>query len=108
MDPVDEAWGQVEAEWGSDEVHRRFIAVCAALGRLPEAGTRYRRVRSEDPARSDDAARHIDTLIAMATQQLQATRVAPSGPSHKRAPTWTAFFIMLLLMGAGAWLLLRG
>ena len=108
MDPIDEAWGQVEADWGSEEAHRRFIAMCAALGRLPEAGRRYRQVRADDPARSEDASRHIDALIAMATQQLEATRVVRSGPEHKRALTWAAFFIMLLLMGAGAWLLLRG
>lgn len=108
VDPIDEAWGQVEADWGSDAAHRRFIAVCAALGRLPEAGKRYRQVGATDPGRSEEAARHIEKLIVMATQQLEATRVVPPVSGHKRTLTWAAFFIMLLLMGAGAWLLLRG
>lgn len=108
MDPIDEAWGQVEADWGNEEAHRRFIGVCVALERLPEAGKRYRRVREVDAARSDDAARQIDKLITLATQQLEDTRVVPSAPRHKRALTWAAFFIMLILMGTGAWLLLRG
>jgi len=107
VDPIDEAWARVEADWGDDEAHRRFVGVCVALERLPEAGKRYRHVRETDPSRSEGAAQQIDRLIVLATQQLQDTRVAPSPSEHKRTLTWAAFFIMLLLMGAGAWLLLR-
>lgn len=108
LDPIDEAWARVEADWGSEEAHRRFVGICLALDRLPEAGKRYRSVRETDPARGADAARHIETLIVMATQRLQDTRVAPATDEHKRTLTWVAFTIMLLLMGMGAWLLLRG
>ena len=108
VDPIDEAWARVEADWGNEEAHRRFVGVCVALEQLPEAGKRYRKVREEDPARSEEAAKHIDTLIVLATQQLQDTRVAPPTTEHKRTLTWAAFFIMLVLMGAGAWLLMRG
>ena len=108
VDPIDEAWARVEAEWGNQDAHRRFIGVCVALDRLPEAGKRYRAVRETDPARREDAAKQIDGLIALATQQLQDTRVRPTGPGHKRTLTWVAFFIMLVLMGAGALVLLRG
>lgn len=108
VDPIDEAWTRVEANWGDEAAHRRFVGVCVALGRLPEAGRRYREVRETDPARSEDAARRIDALIVLATQQLQDTRVAPTGLEHKRTLTWAAFIIMLVLMGAGAWLLMRG
>ena len=108
MDPIDEAWGRVEADWEDEEAHRRFVGVCVALERLPEAGKRYRAVREQDPARSDAASRHIDKLILLATQQLQDTRAVPSTARHKRTLTWLAFLIMLLLMGAGIWLLLRG
>ena len=79
-----------------------------ALDRLPEAGKRYRDVRETDASRRDDAIKQIDTLIALATQQLQDTRVAPPTTQHKRTLTWAAFFIMLVLMGAGVWLLMRG
>ncbi len=107
VDPIDEAWAQVEAGWGDEEAHRRFVGVCIALDRLPEAGKRYRMVRETDPMRSEAASKQIDRLIGLATQQLQDTRVAPSGVAHKRTLTWAAFFIMLVLMGAGVLFLLR-
>jgi len=107
VDPVDEAWGKVEDAWGDAEAHRRFVGVCIALDRLPEAGRRYREVRERDPSRAQAAEGHIEGLLVLATQQLQDTRVAPSTPAHKRTLTWAAFLIMLSLMGAGAWLVLR-
>ena len=107
VDPIDDAWAKVEADWGSEEAHRRFVGVCVALDQLPEAGKRYRQVRDGDPARREEAAKHIDTLIALATQQLQNTKVAPSTTGHKRTLTWLAFTMMLVLMGVGIWLLLR-
>lgn len=107
VDPIDEAWAKVEADWGNEEAHRRFVGVCVALDRLPEAGRRYRDVREGDPARREEAARHIDRLIALATQQMQDTRVAPTAARHKRTLTWFAFTMMMTLMGAGVWLLLR-
>lgn len=108
VDAIDEAWARVEADWGSTEAHRRFVGMCVALDRLPEAGKRYRAVRDNDPARRDEAGRHIDSLIMLATQQLQDTRVVPATTEYKRTLTWAAFFIMLMMMGAGAWLLMRG
>ncbi|MDH3728545.1 MAG: hypothetical protein OER77_13530 [Myxococcales bacterium] len=108
MDPIDEAWARVEAEWGDAEAHRRFVAVCVALDRLSEAGKRYREVRERDASRRDEASRQIDKLIALATQQLQDTRVTPAAVEHKRTLQWVAFAIMLGLMGVGAWLMMRG
>ena len=108
VDPIEEAWATVEAAWGDDDAHRRFLGVCMALGRLPEAGKRYRRVRESDPARAEVAAEQIDRLLGLATQQLEGTRVEASTPEHKRTLSWVAFFMMLVLMGAGTWLLMRG
>jgi hypothetical protein len=107
VDPIDQAWERVEADWANQDAHRRFVGVCVALDRLPEAGKRYRAVRDTDPARREDAAKQIDGLIALASQQLQDTRVVPASHEHKRTLTWVAFFMMLLLMGAGILLLLR-
>ena len=107
VDPIDEAWGRVENAWGDADEHRRFVGVCVALDRLPEAGRRYREVRERDPSRAESAEGHIDKLLALASQQLQDTRVVPSNSGHKRTLTWAAFLIMLILMGAGVWLLLR-
>lgn len=108
VDPIDEAWARVEADWGDAEAHRRFVGVCVALDRLPEAGKRYREVRETDPARSEEAANQIDRLIALATQQLHDTRVRPATNEHKRTIQWVAFIIMLILMGVGAWLMMQG
>jgi hypothetical protein len=108
VDPIEEAWAQVETDWKSEEAHRRFVGLCAALDRLPDAGKRYREVRETDPSRREDAIKRIDTLIALAAQQLQDTRVGPVATQHKRTLTWAAFFIMLVLMGAGILLLMRG
>lgn len=108
VDPIEEAWARVEAEWGNQDAHRRFVGLCVALDRLPDAGKRYREVRETDPTRRDHAAKQIDALIALATQRLQDTRVRPTGTAHKRTLTWAAFFIMLVLMGVGVWLLTRG
>ena len=108
VDPIDEAWAKVEAEWGSEDAHRRFVGVCVALDRLAEAGKRYRKVRETDPARREDAVKQIDTLIVLATQQLEDTRVGPVRTEHKRTLTWAAFFIMLVLMGVGILRLIRG
>ncbi|MEM8606718.1 MAG: hypothetical protein AAGF92_06410 [Myxococcota bacterium] len=107
MDPIDEAWGQVEADWQDEEAHRRFVGVCVALERLPEAGKRYREVRERDPERRDDAIAQIDKLLTLATQQLQDTRVPPSTREHKRTLQWVAFGVMMMLMAVGAWLMLR-
>ncbi len=107
VDPIDEAWARVEGEWANPEAHRRFVGVCVALERLPEAGRRYREVRETSPERAEHAQKQIDALITLATQQLQDTRVARPEAKHKRTLTWAAFFIMLVLMGAGAWLLMR-
>ncbi|MGB5417156.1 MAG: hypothetical protein WBN01_21155 [Polyangiales bacterium] len=107
VDPIDEAWDRVEADWGNQDAHRRFVGVCVALDRLPDAGKRYRAVRETDPGRREDAVKQIDGLIALAAQQLQDTRVVPASHEHKRTLTWVAFFIMLVLMGAGILLFLR-
>lgn len=108
MDPIEEAWAEVEAEWEDAEAHRRFVGVCMALDRLPEAGKRYRKVQESDPNRGDVAAKQIDKLIVVATQQLQDTRATPSTHEHKRTLQWVAFAIMLGLMGMGALLMMRG
>jgi hypothetical protein len=107
VDPIDEAWGKCEEAWGDAEAHRRFVGLCVALDRLPEAGRRYREVRESDPSRAQAAEGHIEKLLVFATQQLEDTRAAPTTSGHKRTLTWAAFFIMMVLMGAGTWLLLR-
>ena len=108
MDSIDEAWAKVEAEWGDQEAHRRFIAVCVALDQLPEAGKRYRSVRDSNSEHSEDAGKRIGGLISLATQQLTVTRTEHSTEGSKRTLTWVAFFIMMLMMGSVVFFVSRG
>lgn len=107
VDPIEEAWERVEAEWGSEEAHRRFVGVCMTMDQLPEAGRRYRQVHEHNPTRREEAGRQIERLIAIATQQLADTRTAAPSMAPKRVLQWVAFAIMLGLMGVGTWLLMR-
>jgi hypothetical protein len=73
-DRFDVAFRELEAHWSEDKAHKRFIAFCAAQGALAEAGKRYRKVREEDPARAEEAARRIDAVLAQALQHMQLTK----------------------------------
>jgi hypothetical protein len=71
-DPVDAAWTQLLAHWADAERHRAFIALAAALSRLPDAAARYRTVES-DPEHSEAAARAKKTIVAQAMAVVDAT-----------------------------------
>lgn len=83
QDPFDVAFREVEARWGEDAAHKRFIAFCAAQGALAEAGKRYRRVREEDPTRRDEAARRIDAVLASALSTMELTRTEAKPPANR-------------------------
>jgi hypothetical protein len=83
QDPFDAAFREVEARWGEEAAHRKFIAFCAAQGALAEAGRRYRKVREEDPARSEEARRRIDAILASAMQTMELTRSDAKPPSNR-------------------------
>jgi hypothetical protein len=106
--PIEEAWARLEAQWEDDEAHRRFIGLCVAMDQLPEAGRHYRQVRESDAARAEEAAQRIESLLVLATQQLTDTRSRVPPKESKRALTWAAFLMMLLLMGSVIWILSRG
>ena len=55
-DPLDDAWQSLldDAHWNDDAKHRAFVALAAALDRLPDAGARYRAVEN-DAARRERA-----------------------------------------------------
>lgn len=98
---VTTAWAEVEASWGDEQVHRRFIALCVMKGALPTAGKRYREVRDSDPARSEVARRQIDVVMAAALSSLDLTR-APR-PKTRSKVLWigyglSAFFVLYTLL----------
>ncbi|MDH5493419.1 MAG: hypothetical protein OEY14_15810 [Myxococcales bacterium] len=106
-DPLlDEAWARLEAEWGAPQAHRRFVALCASLGRLAEAGARYRVVRMGDPERREQAEEGIEIVLEHAMRSLSQIRTEPSRRGVERAQ------LLALLIGSAfvftaLWLLLR-
>ncbi len=108
-DPIAKAWSRVEAAWEDDEEHRRFVALCVALERLPEAGQRYRQVCDTNSARKDEAHRRIDALIAVATEKLRETAADKFHlRDSKRTLVVFTFIVMGTLMAVAIWLMLRG
>jgi hypothetical protein len=79
---IEAAWQRVLESWGDPEVHRKFVALCASLGALAEAGTRYRAIREKDPARAEVAAAQIAKIVAAAVSGLEPLRTPP----RKRPP----------------------
>lgn len=105
-DPVDDAWSRLEARWEDDEAHRKFIALCAAMGRLPEAARRYREVRENDESRRERAAAQIDRLLAHAMSTLESQRSEP--PRNIRPVlVWIAAAITIAMILAASWLVIR-
>ncbi len=100
------AWEAVEANWSSDDAHRRFLGLCAASGQLPEAGRRYRRVRDDDPARAAEAGRRIDALLALATEQLLRHQT-PRPEARAPRVTFLAVGVALVIVGVTLWQLAR-
>jgi hypothetical protein len=86
---IDAAWDRLQADWQSDEAHRRFISLCALHGALAEAGGRYRALRETDATRSADVERRLSAVLAAALEQLSSARRKP------RAPTKRAMWLMV-------------
>jgi len=105
-DPVADAWEKVDRAWDDPDTHRRFIALCLSLGRLADAGTRYRRVRDTDAARRVEAERQIDAILAAATQRMLLERSAPA-PDLRRRVRLLTLLVTLGTMALAAWLGLR-
>jgi hypothetical protein len=106
-DPLEEAWAALDEAWDDDERHRKFIALCQTLGRLPEAGRRYREAREgEEPERAKVAERQIDRLLTAAMKNLEPLRAEP--PRRTRsALLLAAVLITLTLVGIALWAIPR-
>lgn len=101
---LEEAWAHLEESWDEDDAHKRFIAVCDAIGRLDEAGARYRAVREADPARAAEAARRIDQIVVRALATLHAQRVEPPAAPRRRL-LWVAAAVFLALTFTTMWMI---
>jgi len=80
---LDTAWEKVEADWEDDDVHQKFVALCDTLGRLDEAGARYRAIAAEDESRAARAEKSIKMVIARAMIGLQAMQSEPTDRPRK-------------------------
>jgi len=101
-DPLEAAWRRAEEAWDDDEVHRKFVALCVALGRLEVAGRRYRTIRDTDPARRAVAEQRIEWVIAQAMATLELTKTDPD-PRPRRRLFWVALLVAATLVGAALW-----
>lgn len=79
QDPIETAWEELRTRWGDDDRHRSFVALAAALDRLPDAGRRYRELR-DDPERGDGARRGLERVLGAAMARLSPARRDPPPP----------------------------
>lgn len=99
-DPLDTAWERVERSWTDEALHRKFLALCEALGRLDEAGRRYGAVRDTDPSRRESAVAHIEQLITRAMSSLEFTRSEPSARPRRILNVFAVVVAVALLATA--------
>lgn len=91
---VESAWQQVLASWSDEDQHKKFLAVCEALGCLDEAGARYKSIRDSDPDRAELARLQIDRLIGLAFSKL---RVMKTEPRQRPRFLLNAFAVLMAL-----------
>jgi len=103
-DPIAAAWEALEQAWGDEQAHKRFVSLCASVGRLPEAGRRYRTVRDTDPARAEMAAGQIAQLLRVAMLSLETQRATP--PQRPRVVLLLVALLVTATMILAATLLL--
>jgi hypothetical protein len=76
---------ELRVHWDDPRYHRRLVARFGAEQNLAVVGALYRRVRDEDPDRSEQAQQAIDSLFKEALTHLAAERsVTPKPPSGLR------------------------
>lgn len=70
-DPIEAAWAELLATWADPDRHRSFVALAAALSRLPDAAARYRAVEAE-PEYRDAAEQGRKAVVARAMAVVDA------------------------------------
>jgi len=101
---LEDAWTAVDEDWEDDDVHKRFIAVCDALGRLDEAGARYRAMKESDPERAEEAERRIGQILTRALATLQSQRVEPTDAPRRRL-FWVSTVVFLAIVLSTMWMI---
>lgn len=84
-DPIETTWrALLESHWDDEDKHRAFVALAAALSRLPDAATRYRSVEN-DPARRERAEAGKQLVFKNALGMLSAMPHSSRDEARKRA-----------------------
>ena len=102
---LDAAWTEVLARWDDREAHSRFIALCDVLGRLDEAGARYRAIREGEPERADEAARGIEQVVGRALVNLHGQRAAAPAKRNRSTLLFVAIAVFLAILGTTMWMI---
>lgn len=101
-DAVEVAWAKLEASWSDDDAHKAFIGLCLSLGRLPDAGKRYRAVVAEQAERAESAQKRIDAILTIAMRSMELVRTEPSDEPKRRLLAFALVF-SVLLVGYALW-----
>ncbi|MCB9709328.1 MAG: hypothetical protein H6714_11120 [Myxococcales bacterium] len=101
-DDVERAWEALCETWSNVTAHRRFIALCQALGQLPEAAKRYRHVVATDFARKAEAQTQLHAVKAAAVASMAAHRSELPLPRYTKVH-YLAFGVFLGMLGWTAW-----
>jgi hypothetical protein len=95
LDPESEIlWVALLETWGDDARHDAFVKHCVRVGRLQNAGMRYRERLDADP-NDATAARMQARIVGMATAALLPMRTEPSTPINRGK-----WFLWVVAIGA--------
>lgn len=94
------AWTRALTDFSDDDAHRQFLAVAQSLGKLPEAGRRYRLEleNAQDDTRRAQAQAQIDRLLILAMSTMGALKAPPDSGRTRVMLMWGAFALMLVLI----------
>ena len=105
-DDLERAWADVLAAWDDEDVHKRFVVLADATGRLAEAGRLYREAKEREPSRSDAADRRIGEILAKAIAQMKGMESSEPAKARSRLE-WIALGVSAALIAAALWQLVR-
>lgn len=105
-DPLDEAFAALLADFDNDELHKRFLALAQATGRLPDAGRRYRELKDAEPARAAAVQKRLDALLAVALADLAQRRPVRDDRPKQRL-FWVALGVALFIAASAIYQLVR-
>ncbi|MBX3275825.1 MAG: hypothetical protein KF729_36545 [Sandaracinaceae bacterium] len=108
-DPVETTWQEVLAAFDDEAVHKKFLALSAGLGRLGDAGARYRAIKdAPDDPRAAMASAQVEKLIALAMQNLDGLKSPPPNKSTtKTVLLLVAFGVSGAMILHAVWTLAR-